>query len=224
MSSRADTAEGRPDRRRSRSAASRAILLEATIASIAERGLEATTLATVSEHAGLSRGLVAFHFAGKEPLIRAALDHANEVYDRSWVHHVHVTPLPAAERLARALAHDLAFAEAFPDYLSFWYALWGAARGKSLYREATLRLDSRYVSELASLIAAAAPPDAPLSPAVATARAEALSAMIYGFWLDVHLGPPRHDAAAARQAAAEALRLHVPGYQGPLPLLRIERR
>ena len=47
----------------------KAQLIEATIDSIAKRGFAETTLADVADGAGLSRGIVNFHFQSKEQLL-----------------------------------------------------------------------------------------------------------------------------------------------------------
>lgn len=48
-------------------------LIEATIDSLAKRGYAETTLADVADGAGLSRGIVNFHFESKENLLIATL-------------------------------------------------------------------------------------------------------------------------------------------------------
>ena len=48
-------------------------LIEATIDSLAKRGYSETTMADVADGAGLSRGIVNFHFESKEKLLVATL-------------------------------------------------------------------------------------------------------------------------------------------------------
>ncbi|WP_457155514.1 TetR family transcriptional regulator, partial [Mesorhizobium sp. P5_C1] len=50
-------------------------LIEATIDSLAKRGYSETTMADVADGAGLSRGIVNFHFESKEKLLIATLQH-----------------------------------------------------------------------------------------------------------------------------------------------------
>ena len=50
-------------------------LIEATIATIAQRGYRAATIAAIAETAGVSAGLVAFHFGDKDGLLEATLLH-----------------------------------------------------------------------------------------------------------------------------------------------------
>ena len=50
-------------------------LIKSTIDSIAKRGFADTTLANVADGAGLSRGIVNFHFKSKDKLLIETLKH-----------------------------------------------------------------------------------------------------------------------------------------------------
>jgi AcrR family transcriptional regulator len=62
-----------------RSRATRARLLEAAIACLAELGWTASTVAVVAERAGVSRGAAQHHFPTREALFTAALEHVSQV-------------------------------------------------------------------------------------------------------------------------------------------------
>ena len=62
----------------------RSQLIEATIDSLAKRGYSDTTLANVADGAGLSRGIVNFHFESKEKLLVATLQHMSDEYSGHW--------------------------------------------------------------------------------------------------------------------------------------------
>lgn len=59
-------------------------LIEATIDSLAKRGYADTTMADVADGAGLSRGIVNFHFESKEKLLVATLQHMYDEYSAHW--------------------------------------------------------------------------------------------------------------------------------------------
>jgi AcrR family transcriptional regulator len=61
-----------------RSRATRARLLEAAIACLAELGWTASTVSVVAERAGVSRGAAQHHFPTREALFTAALEHVSE--------------------------------------------------------------------------------------------------------------------------------------------------
>ena len=81
----AETTQGRAERRgRKASKEVRQLqLIEATIDSLAKRGYAETTMADVADGAGLSRGIVNFHFESKEKLLIATLQHMSDEYSRA---------------------------------------------------------------------------------------------------------------------------------------------
>ncbi len=62
-----------------RRAASRTALIEAAAALFGERGYAGTTLRDIGERAGVSSGLVAYHFGSKEALFEAVMESIREV-------------------------------------------------------------------------------------------------------------------------------------------------
>ena len=48
-------------------------LIDATIESVAQRGLQGTTINTISKNAGLSSGIISHYFGGKQGLIEATV-------------------------------------------------------------------------------------------------------------------------------------------------------
>ena len=62
-------------RQEERSAATRRVLLEATVACLVELGYTGTTSAAVAEKAGLSRGAQLHHFGTRDQLVVAAVEH-----------------------------------------------------------------------------------------------------------------------------------------------------
>ena len=59
-------------------------LIDATIDSLAKRGYSETTMADVADGAGLSRGIVNFHFESKEKLLVATLQYMADEYSAHW--------------------------------------------------------------------------------------------------------------------------------------------
>ena len=68
-------ARTRPETRERR----REQLIRSTIDSIARRGFAETTLANVADGAGLSRGIVNFHFKSKDALLAQVREHDGPV-------------------------------------------------------------------------------------------------------------------------------------------------
>ena len=61
----------------------RKLLLDATLDSVAEVGIAETTVSAIIDRAGLSRGMIHLHFAGKDALLDAAAGtFSNEYYSQ----------------------------------------------------------------------------------------------------------------------------------------------
>ncbi len=115
-------------------------LINATIDSIAIRGFSGTTLTTVTKGAGLSHGVVNFHFTSKEALYDATLGYlAQEHYDHWFSSMTDAAPDPV-QQLTAILETDFNPAITSTKKLSVWFAFWGQA----MYRPSYLDIHSGY--------------------------------------------------------------------------------
>lgn len=87
-----------------RSRATRQALLDATIESLAEVGWSGTTVGAVAARAGVSRGAAQHHFATRDHLVRASVDHVtDELAERLVTTRIDASP----EERARAVVEML---------------------------------------------------------------------------------------------------------------------
>ena len=119
-------------------------LIEATIDTLAARGFSRTTLTEVAKAAGLSHGLVLFHFETKEKLLAETLAYMSEEYRQNWMAALaHVGDDPA-EQLNALIEADFNPAICTPARLAAWCAFWGEAQSRPLYQAASGDLDALY--------------------------------------------------------------------------------
>jgi len=139
----------RPRRTQSeRSAATRHLLLEATVACLVDLGYAGTTSSAVAERAGVSRGAQLHHYGTRQQLIAAAVEHLSD-QRMTQVREQVAALVDDASRPRRAL--DL-LAEALSGPL--WAAtleLWTAARVDTALREELLPVEQRITADLARL-------------------------------------------------------------------------
>ena len=128
-------------------------LIESTIETLAVRGYASTTLTEVARTAGLSHGLVNFHFESKDKLLAETLHYLAEEYRLNWLHYLEQAgPTPAAQ-LDALLRADLDPKICAPSRLSAWLAFWGEAQGRPLYQERASANDEYYISRLEDICA-----------------------------------------------------------------------
>lgn len=137
-------AESAPPPRKASREARRAQLIEATIATIAQRGFARTTLTDVAKQAGLSHGLVNFHFETKEKLLGETLRHLYEEYSQNWHQALADAAPDAASQLDALLRADFNDTIGSPQRLAAWCAFWGETQSRPLYQQLCAPGDVRY--------------------------------------------------------------------------------
>ena len=99
-------------------------LIDATLESIGEFGLQNTTIVTISRIAGLSSGIISHYFGGKQGLIEATIMHLLEQLRLALLSRISVENLTATERLKIIIeANFTSFQRSTPaikTWLSFW--------------------------------------------------------------------------------------------------------
>ena len=163
--------------------ARRAQLIEATIATLAERGFSRTTLTDVARRAGLSHGLVLFHFQSKENLLAETLDHLSEEYRTNWqAALVAAGTAPEAQLTALVLA-DFAPTVCTPERLASWCAFWGENQSRPLYQARCGANDEHYNQTMEKICERMNLDYGYAHDPVRTARL--IRVMIEGVWLDM---------------------------------------
>jgi TetR/AcrR family transcriptional repressor of bet genes len=176
------TTTQRPPRTMSREAR-RTQLIEATIDTIAARGFSRTTLTEVARTAGLSHGLVLFHFKTKETLLADTLMYLAEEYRHNWEVALARVGGDPAEQLNALIEADFNPAICTPTRLAAWCAFWGEAQSRPLYQEAAAAWDDTYNHQLEGICARLSTQGSYGRDAVQVARIIRLT--IEGVWLDM---------------------------------------
>ena len=110
-------------------------LIDATIVVLARKGYSALTVADVAKTAGLSVGIINFHFESKEKLLAACLTYLAEEYYRNWQSAFATPGATVAEKLQLVVLGDFNDKIFTPDKLAAWIAFWGETQGRPIYVE-----------------------------------------------------------------------------------------
>ncbi|MGC1429907.1 MAG: TetR family transcriptional regulator C-terminal domain-containing protein [Albidovulum sp.] len=180
-------------------------IIDAVVETVATRGLSGTTLANVAATAGVSQGVLVFHFKSKDRLLGETLRRLGEEYRQAWE-----PALKARDPLAQILGlirADFSPEVCSPKKLALWFAFWGEAAAEQLYKQICEEAeDLRYkamVGVCTKLGQSGAGPDPVL-------LAHSIDAMTDGLWLQMHIYGQRVGRRDALDKALGHLRLLLP--------------
>jgi TetR/AcrR family transcriptional repressor of bet genes len=178
-------------------------LIEATIDSLAKRGYSETTMADVADGAGLSRGIVNFHFESKDNLLVATLQYMADEYSAHWRNALIKAGDDPANQLGALVMADFDRTICNKRKLAAWCAFWGEAKSRPTYQALCGARDEAYQNvfiELCRSLKANGNYDFdPHSTALG------LSAMLEGLWLRLMMGTEDVTRESAQHAASEYL-------------------
>ncbi len=163
--------------------ARRVQLMEATIEVIARQGYSRTTLTEVAREAGLSHGLVNFHFQSKENLLVETLLYLAEEYRLNWTGALDAAGDDPAACIHAVLTADFNAEIYTPSRLSAWCAFWGEAQSRPIYQERCSGNDDAYIRTLEGLCARMIAEHGYSGNAERIARV--LRVTVEGVWLDM---------------------------------------
>ena len=126
-------------------------LIDATIVVLARKGYSALTVADVAKTAGLSVGIINFHFESKEKLLASCLTHLAEEYYRNWQAALATPGASVAEKLQLVVLGDFNDKIFTPDKLAAWIAFWGETQGRPIYVEICSAYDEERAKTVGSL-------------------------------------------------------------------------
>jgi AcrR family transcriptional regulator len=178
-------------------------LIEATIDSLAKRGYSETTMADVADGAGLSRGIVNFHFESKEKLLVATLQYMADEYALHWRNSLRKGGDDPAQQLMTLVAGDFDRSICTKRKLAAWCAFWGEAKSRPTYQALCGARDAAYQNVFIELCRTLGKEGGYAFDPVSTALA--LSAMLEGLWLRLMMGTEDVTRETALKAATEFL-------------------
>lgn len=180
-------------------------LIDATLDSLAKRGFAATTMADVADGAGLSRGIVNFHFESKANLLSATLQYLADEYDAHWQAALEKAGPKAADRMRAMVEADFDRAICNKRKLAAWCAFWGEAQSRPSYQKFHGGRDATYHQTLIDLCTELdREAQYGFDPA---AIALAINALLEGLWLRLMIadGVTREKALAAANAMLQTV-------------------
>ena len=180
-------------------------LIESTIAVLARKGYASLTVADVAKEAGLSAGIVIFHFNSKDELLAAVLGALVTEYRNHWEASMNAAGDAPADRLRALLLSDFDVEVFTREKLAAWVAFWGEIQGRPFYDQICAGFDAERQATTEALCGKIITEGGYALDAALTARG--LESLGDGLW--VGLGGAVYkgqvSGAQAKQVMAEAL-------------------
>jgi TetR/AcrR family transcriptional repressor of bet genes len=149
-------------------------------------GLSQTTIASIAKHAGVSQGIVVFHFQTKELLLEKTLQRLSDDYSNCWKKAYNNAESAPLERLCALIKAVFSPTVCNQKLVGVWYAFWSDSRSRLLYKDLCGKQDIAYTSYLLkqcqSLEATV------LSTMGANDAALSIESMISGLWQELLIG------------------------------------
>ncbi len=184
-------------------------LIKATITSISKHGISGTTLAKVTQEAGLSLGLVNFHFESKEVLLAATLADLADEHRSLWISKSSRSDISPASKLQAIVDAQFDPKVCNRRKLSVWFAFFGETKHRQAYRKVSGAVDEERQIVTADLCAAIVAEGgyARIAPNEVSGMLEGL---FDGLWLNILMYPKRFTRQMARDHVASYLHLCFP--------------
>jgi TetR/AcrR family transcriptional repressor of bet genes len=173
-------------------------LIEATIRSVANRGLADTTIATVAREAGLSQGIINLHFQTKERLLTETLRYLADEYRNACREAAARTDGSPAAGLTAMVELDFRRGICERNKLAVWFAFWGERKFRPTYRRICAERDRSYDDMVRGLCARLCEQGG-YSEVDPVLVADGLSALTDGLWLDLLVRPESMTRDQARR-------------------------
>lgn len=163
--------------------ASRLILINAALDTIAEVGITETSVSSIIQRAQLSRGMIHLHFGGKDNLLTAAAEHFSAEYYAAMDRVTNLGPSANPEDVVVAVIRaDLSEAILNPRSAKIWHAFRGVANSHTGIAKYSSTQDAKLVSKLNTAFRDIAAQDG-YEIAIADDATNGTLAMLEGLWV-----------------------------------------
>jgi len=126
-------------------------LINSTIKSISKRGINDTTMSNVSQGAGLSQGLINFHFKSKESLLIETLKFISNEYLESFQKSLKKAGSDPRKRIMSIIDNDFKRNICNSNKIAVWYIFLSEIKFKPVYLQICKERDDYYSSTVTSI-------------------------------------------------------------------------
>jgi TetR/AcrR family transcriptional repressor of bet genes len=183
-------------------------LIGSTIECIDQFGLSQTTIAKIAQHAGVSQGVVIFHFQTKELLLEQVLRFLSKEYTQNWKSAIAVAGQAHIDQLCSIVISAFSPTVCNRKNLGVWYAFWGASQSRPTYQEVCGQTDSEFSLTLLSLCTQLCKGEK--TSVSAEVAAMGIEGMLDGLWQSCLIGESKFSPMEANKTVFDVMELIFP--------------
>jgi len=186
-------------------------LIEATIQCIADKGLSGTTMADVTQRAGLSLGIVNLHFQSKEKLLIETLNFISDEYTSGLNKIFNNQRLNTEQKILAHINFDFSREIIDRNKLAVWFAFWGETKSRPAY----FSICASYIMEIANNLTnlfALLKQQGDYTEVDPELVCTCYTALSDGLWLDLLITPKGLKPAQAQSIAMHYLATQFPNH------------
>ncbi|WP_428688270.1 TetR family transcriptional regulator C-terminal domain-containing protein [Roseibium sp.] len=185
-------------------------LIDATITCIGRAGISGTTLPAVTREAGLSLGIVNFHFENKDRLLEETLKFLAEEHRAIWMKALARPDLGPAAKLRAVVEAQFHPRICSRKKLAVWFAFFGEAGHRKSYRATSSHIDMER-QEICADLCRQIMEEGGYTGLDAEEITLTLESLFDGFWLNMLMYPARFSREAAAAQTLNYLKTVFPG-------------
>ena len=183
-------------------------LISSAIKSISEKGISETTMSDVSQGAGLSQGIVNFHFKSKELLLIETLKFISNEYLQSFQNCLKKSGSNPCKRIIAIVNNDFSKKICSRDKIALWFTFFSEVKFKPAYHQICKERDLYYQKITEDIFRELIKLEK--STISLTNVSNGLQALVMGLWLDQLEDPDTFKRKQAKQICFNFIKSNFP--------------
>ena len=183
-------------------------LISSAIKSISEKGISETTMSDVSQGAGLSQGIVNFHFKSKELLLIETLKFISNEYLQSFQNCLKKSGSDPCKQIIAIINNDFSSKICSRDKIALWFTFFSEVKFKPAYHQICKQRDLYYQKMTENIFRELIKLEK--SKISLTNVSNGLQALVMGLWLDQLEDPDTFKRKQAKQICFNYIKSNFP--------------
>ena len=183
-------------------------LISSTIKNLSKKGINELTMQDVSQGAGLSQGIVNFHFKSKELLLIETLRYISNEYLHSFQKSIAKTENDPRRKLIGIIENDFSKKICTREKIAVWFTFFSEIKYKPAYHQICKERDLYYQSITENIFAELIKKENIKLSKKNIARG--FQALIMGLWLDQLEDPDTFNRIQAKKICFEFIKSNFP--------------